>query len=531
MIPHHSQFRDADFLRMHGKMDEPGVFVRDPALKVFLKSGPAVAATLTLLRGFLYARSYHDCLDIMEAYVVRGGDGGITRKSLLQACGLTEAEVPRLDSQQPLSKVTGQPTKTEPFDPLAGETATRVKQSDELLQWLLKNEKDLVTKDLLKRVRNIAWLGKASDRDSVFVSWATKMNWIPIGCRGLYRDAWVPCVPLQNSTADICPNLETMEGHSFPESYDVAGIRTLLSHTTILTLNYDIFAQYHDAYAATQQPKKGKANAQQNSIISDCADAKDKLQDRKATLNELAQLSGQCSPDAALLRVRVQYKQHYGLRTRRYACSFGAQRMSRAELVQICPHTVDLDIHNCAFTLLAQLLDRMRIDSALPTFQFTAIREVAQDRAAVCAAMGTSESHGKELLTKALNGSSLATVPDTARDTLKRLSDEGRALRWLATHVFRQQHAEWCTPTNNRKWPESTALHHLWTMVEDYVLEAWTTFAMARNPTHLSLHFDGIRIDRNTITDPAAFADECSEHIHKTTGYKVTIVEKNTIRV
>ena len=530
VIPHHAQFRDADYLRAQGLTDTPGIFVRDPSLKVFLRSGPAVAATLTLLRGFLYERSYADCLDIMEAYVVRGGDGGITRKSLLQACGLSEHEITDSETTRILERKTSNAATAaavrSTFNPLDVEMEEVIKKSDELLLWLLENDKDLVTRDMLKRLRGVSWLSKGAEREKVFASWAKRAGWPHIGNRGMLKDAWAPCVSLGNTLNDVCPTLATWAEQMFPESYDIEGMQAILVQEKIINHNFNVFSEYYDKRIAANTPKRGSRSAEQIAIMADCNEAKADVTHRQKALHEMQRLCTNADKNATLTSTHVQYVQHHGMRTRRYAVGFGAQRLSRSDLTQVCIHTMDLDISNCAFTLLAQLVDKLEIASHLPIFTFAKVKEVARDRKAVCAAMGVSESEGKELLTKTLNGGSIQNVSnDAAKQVLKQVAAEGKALRWISTHVFRDLHSQWCCE-GVRKWPESSAFHHLWTVVEDHVLEEWAKFAMTKTPNHLSLHFDGIRIDRASVPDPQVFVRECTEHIKQTTGFDVTIVEK-----
>ena len=72
----------------HGGSDEQGVFLKDDSLKDFLKSSPAVVAFLRLLEGFLKEKSEQACRDIIEGYVVGGGDKGLTEQVMRVACGL-----------------------------------------------------------------------------------------------------------------------------------------------------------------------------------------------------------------------------------------------------------------------------------------------------------------------------------------------------------------------------------------------------------------------------------------------------------
>lgn len=43
--------------------------------------------------------------------------------------------------------------------------------------------------------------------------------------------------------------------------------------------------------------------------------------------------------------------------------------------------------------------------------------------------------------------------------------------------------------------------HHLWTAVEDACLVVWVRYRMTLKPRHLPLHFDGIRIDAESVMD------------------------------
>ena len=53
---------------------EQGVFCKDPTLKAFLKSGPAVTATWKILHGFMSLHNRKACDELIEQYA-NGGDG------------------------------------------------------------------------------------------------------------------------------------------------------------------------------------------------------------------------------------------------------------------------------------------------------------------------------------------------------------------------------------------------------------------------------------------------------------------------
>ena len=66
---------------------------------------------------------------------------------------------------------------------------------------------------------------------------------------------------------------------------------------------------------------------------------------------------------------------------------------------------------------------------------------------------------------------------------------------------------------DSARWPEQSAVHYLWTAAEDYVLSAWIDFALRHGPSHLSLHYDGIRVSLPEGTTADDFASKCAEHI------------------
>lgn len=79
-----------------------------------------------------------------------------------------------------------------------------------------------------------------------------------------------------------------------------------------------------------------------------------------------------------------------------------------------------------------------------------------------------------------------------------------------------------------RDWPESTALHYLWTAGEDYILQAITSAVLLVPTKHLSLHFDGIMVDDARVGDHSGFQDYIQRHVEEKTGYKINIRRKES---
>ncbi len=126
---------DAAFLQNHyPKHEQQGIFPQVPSLKDFLRSDPAVAATLRKLWGFLPTRSFEACQKTIEVYVVRGGDGGLTRRSLRFCCGLSEEIVEATPREH--SGVLSAKTTTF-LDPVPSESGKLESQSTALIAYLL----------------------------------------------------------------------------------------------------------------------------------------------------------------------------------------------------------------------------------------------------------------------------------------------------------------------------------------------------------------------------------------------------------
>ena len=79
-----------------------------------------------------------------------------------------------------------------------------------------------------------------------------------------------------------------------------------------------------------------------------------------------------------------------------------------------------------------------------------------------------------------------------------------------------------------RRVPEVSAVFYLWTAFEDIILDTWCNYLMKNvKPTHLSLHYDGVRI---ALPDNMSVEDACKQsedHIANELGICVTIRQKH----
>ena len=87
----HGSFLSEDAVARIPDAELKGVFVRDPTLKEFLKSGPCVATTWRILHGFRKRHTNVSARALIEDYA-NGADGGLTKRLMRVACGLPEQE-------------------------------------------------------------------------------------------------------------------------------------------------------------------------------------------------------------------------------------------------------------------------------------------------------------------------------------------------------------------------------------------------------------------------------------------------------
>ncbi|CAE7587277.1 unnamed protein product [Symbiodinium natans] len=219
---------------------------------------------------------------------------------------------------------------------------------------------------------------------------------------------------------------------------------------------------------------------------------------------------------------------HYkldGVRSRRYGESRSVQHLGTAWQAAVLADTVDLDIENSCFSLILQLLDKLEPQhDSWPGVRQT-LDACANRRAEVIQSkLQKDKSTGKSLLQKIFNGG--APPAELAENVF--VQDLQRAslfCRWAAATALKD--IMWASVLNFKERPDLSILTYFWNIAEDVVLDAWLAKARTLNSKHLSLHFDGLRIDRSVVLpDPETFCRDCEMLISKETDFKVRIRPK-----
>ena len=228
---------------------------------------------------------------------------------------------------------------------------------------------------------------------------------------------------------------------------------------------------------------------------------------------------------AQLLKASRTY--HYTLtasiRTRRHSDGASAQSCSRRVLQTLLSHTIDLDIENCMFTICWQIVEKIGV--VLPLNLGQVLKDCAQKRdIMITNHLDVDRETGKHVLTAVMNGGGL-TSRWADNPFLKQLQQLARFMRWLSCSLLPDVYHH-CREIEHRKFPEASTFFFMWSAVEDQILAAWTDFVMELQVTHLSLHWDGIRLQADLPCDTEEFCNRCSDYIHMKTGFLVNIREK-----
>ena len=227
---------------------------------------------------------------------------------------------------------------------------------------------------------------------------------------------------------------------------------------------------------------------------------------------------------------QYQYTDAVSVRSRRFVQGFGVQKCAQHIQYHLLSHTVDLDIRNCCITLTLQLLEKLEPSPPLPNDVLESLKEWVTSRERVCQdILKLPVAEGKQVVNAILNG---GTLPEKLKDCTwtRRLQRASIYFRWLACSLLQDDYKE-LLRKGEKPFPSATMFYYMWTAVEDFVLEHWCRFLLRLKPTHLSLHFDGVRVNTNTHDDVSALQKECEEHIKTNTGFTVSLAEKKHLHV
>ena len=74
-------------------------------------------------------------------------------------------------------------------------------------------------------------------------------------------------------------------------------------------------------------------------------------------------------------------------------------------------------------------------------------------------------------------------------------------------------------PETRKEWPENCTFPYFGQTMEDRVVDHMEAFVLSRfDPTHFSLHIDGIMVNGEGVDKDCGIIDMLQDHVHKSTG-------------
>ena len=244
-------------------------------------------------------------------------------------------------------------------------------------------------------------------------------------------------------------------------------------------------------------------------------------------------LSGKTSNVALTMSQDVTYQYTRGWRSRRYSQTpHTAHGMSQQLRSVLLNDTEDIDMNNSIFRCLHEAVGRLQLKH-VECFKndVDTLKYLAEDRVKFCEKeLGVNAAMGKHPLHTMVNG---GACPQELKGQpgVQKLRDLARFLRWLSTsmmekefEVMREQ------PQRDKMWPEASCASTFYFAVEDHIATAMIKAVLAKQTQHLSLHYDGIRVDKARIEHEGGDANHMcrmlEDAIKKDTGYEVKLCVK-----
>ena len=96
-------------------------------------------------------------------------------------------------------------------------------------------------------------------------------------------------------------------------------------------------------------------------------------------------------------------------------------------------HTHDIDVRNCCFTLLRQIVERLdMMDKETWAQEVALLKTLAEDRKAFCKdCLGVEEAYGKHISMVIVNGGAVPRALE-GNKAAQQLASLGKWVRWLA---------------------------------------------------------------------------------------------------
>ena len=547
-----ARFIHSKFLSNYSDHEKDGIFAADPSLNKFLATSQASIAGLRMQWAFERMHSRDVCYQLIEDYC-NGGDHYLTEDVLRMACGIPirQRQVQDPDGIAAMLEAERESQKDRDEKETEWDNLRTY-----LFETMLAANMEVMSyhefKKLTFKNTSAPNLPKDSLWDEMEAKAVVRTAVVRHKTSKIKPGAFIPCMTFSANFKDMFPFTEGANVRKvFEEQHDIQSLRRYAFAHGFRKANADCMQKYHEvAGNIGVRSKQGRKAADQSEAQQKHASAIARIKAHESNVEAVLGGSGrrlqrkdslakECPASESSQQQRVALTSSrqvsydypanptYTVTPRRYSTAGSAQCMSRRlQLHVLASHSADLDIENCCLCLTYQILQKIKPAPALPNHLWNLLEELAHRRSDFIQKLNTNHTDGKHLVNTVLNGGS---IPDKFKENenMRQLQKLSLYLRWVACNIFYDDYIS-LKDQKNKPFPSATTYSLMWHAVEDQILQCWSEHVLSANPrpAHISLHFDGMRISRASISNVQQYCLSCEQAIQERTSFKVKIVEK-----
>ena len=422
----------------------------------------------------------------------------------------------------------------------------------------LLTKKDKMNKSGLTLMKDMPASAPRMCRQKIYEQLIQKQLWMVAIGRQKHQEVIMPVIATGHGVDVLFPSISLSDtAREYPEQWNVGRFMQRTSGNAARKMNADLLIEIVQEMKKNVRKTKGKPTASEADRIAELAHLLEQKINAEKTLERMSE-----SLDALLETTHTQRKRmrgksnsaefdtasqgevqetlHFIQRkmTYRYKHSFrgrkilhdniGVAALPRRMQEALCgEETFDLDIINLLFSILPQMLSRLKlVDQDCFAAEFDVLSLLSEQRDRIIRDdLQLPKEKGKVLLAKVACGGSIAPPFETC-DLLLKVQRAGRMFRWLACSIQPEVYAE---AALTKGFAEASCFAYLWNAVEDYICSTWVDFILQEEVRHLSLHFDGVRVDKQRCGGDEGveeFLLKSAQHIQQVTHYHVDLAVK-----
>jgi hypothetical protein len=434
--------------------------------------------------------------------------------------------------------------------------------SKDLMVYLLKSGKDKLNKSVLTHMKDMPVSAPRLSRTVMWEQLIHRKLWIVVQGRQKNQECILPVIETGFNVDNLFPVISLSDtAQQYPEEWNVTRFLQRTADNPARKNNADLLiAVLEEKKKAFRKNVKGKPKDADASHIAELGHLIESKKTAENTIQRISEyvetltdikskgrkryrekkesvsfdMASQDNVNESLACVQrnSSYKYKHSFRARKVLCdSMGVAALPRRVQEALCgEETFDLDIKNLFFSILPQMLQRLElVDKDLFTQEFEVLKLLSEQRDLIIRDdLKLPKEQGKKLLVKVACGGSLP-VPFETNEMLLRLQRAGRMFRWIACSLQPEVYTE---AIQTKGYAEASCFAYLWNAVEDHILSNWVAFILEKDVKHLSLHFDGVRVDKERCGGDSGvqqFLRACEDHIEKSTGYHVELAVKKHV--